>query len=90
MKGSYFRMPKHEWKRMAGARRGGATVMTTLALVEGEILDYLEQHGLARLRKVVRELEWPTAEVIMGVGALVREGLIEARRDRFGVLLRPC
>lgn len=78
------------WKKMARAASGGASVVTVLSLVEGEILTYLEQHGFARLKKIVRDLEWPTAEVFMGVGALVREGLIEVRRDRFGVILKPC
>ena len=71
------------------AKKGGAVLNTTISIVEGEILTYLEKHGFSRLKKVIRDLEWPMAEVMMAVGALIREGLIEVRRDRFGVLLSP-
>ena len=79
---------RNAWRKMAVAKKGGATLNTTLSLVEGEILTYLEKHGFARVKKVLRELEWPMAEVLMGVGALVRDGLVEVRRDRFGLFLR--
>ena len=45
---------------------------------------------MVRLRKIVSALEWPMAEIMMAVGALIREGLVDARRDRFGVFLKPC
>ena len=90
MWGFNFHFSENGWKRLAKAKRGGVTLLTTLSLVEGEILNYLEQHGVARLKKVVKDLEWPMAEVIMGVGALIREGLVDVRRDRFGVFLRAC
>lgn len=90
MKNLKFQRADNEWKKMARVRKEGVTLFTALSLVEGEILTYLEKHGVARLRKVVRELEWPMAEVLMAVGALIRERLVEVRRDRFGVLLTVC
>ncbi len=77
------------WKKMAKAKSEGASIITVLGIVEGEVLLYLEEHGFARLRKIVRVLEWPMAEVMMAIGALIREGLVEVRRDRFGVILQP-
>ena len=77
------------WIKMAKSTKEGASLASILSVIEGEILLYLEKYGYARLRKLVRELDWPMAEVMMGIGALIREGLVEVRRDRFGVILQP-
>jgi len=77
------------WKMMAKAKSEGVSLKAVLGIVEGEILLYLEEHGFGRLRKIVRDLDWPMDEIIIAVGALIHEGLVEVRRDRFGVLLQP-
>ncbi len=83
------RLTENAWKKMAKAKKGGASLLTAVSLIEGEILNYLDEHGFARLKKIVRDLDWPMAEVMMGVGALIRDGLVEVRRDRFGLMLHP-
>ncbi len=90
MKKPSFKWADSGWKKLARTKEGGAGLFTVLSLVEGEILTYLEENGVARLRKVVQELEWPMAEVMMAVGVLMRERLVEVRRDRFGVLVSAC
>ncbi len=56
---------------------GHISVMTALGIVEGEVLRCLEEHGPTTLRRLVAELDWPAAMVIMGVGALIRERLAQ-------------
>lgn len=86
---NFLRSENSPWKRMAKAKSEGVSLSSVLGLVEGEILLYLEEHGFARLRKIVNVLEWPMPEVMMAIGALIQEGLVEVRRDRFGVILQP-
>ncbi len=81
---------KWKWKRPALPEKRKIALITKLSLVEGEILTYLEKRGVARLRRIVYDLEWPMAEVMMAVGALIRERLVEIRQDRFGVFLAAC
>jgi len=64
-----------------------SSLMTPLALVEGDVLTYLERDGTTTLRRLIRELEWPARMVMMGVGALVREGLVRATKRELEVLL---
>ena len=65
------------------------SLITTLGVIEGEALTYLEQHGATPLRRLVRELEWPAPMVMMGVGALVREGLVRATPHDLEVVVEP-
>jgi hypothetical protein len=66
-----------------------ASLMTPLAWVEGDVLTYLERHGATPLRRLVRELEWTSPLVMMAVGALVREGLVQGIRHELEVVLQP-
>jgi len=50
--------------------------MTPLGIVEGEVLLSLEHHGETTLRRLIQESQWPARIVMMGVGALIREGLV--------------
>jgi len=61
--------------------------MTSLGLVEGEVLTYLEEHGATMLRELIWKLEQSTAMVTMGVGALIREGLVEGRQQDVNVMV---
>ena len=73
----------------APSAAAGSSLMTPLALIEGEVLTYLERDGTTTLRRLIRELEWPARMVMMGVGALVREGLVRATKRELEVLLTP-
>ncbi len=64
-------------------------LMTTLGIVEGDILTYLERFGTTTMRQLIRELEWPAPMVMMAVGALIREGLIRALRHELEVVVEP-
>ena len=74
------------------AQAGGMTTsfVTGLGVVEGEILNDLEQYGTLTLRRLIRMVEWPTMMVVMGVGALIREGLVRAVRRELEVVLEPA
>ena len=68
-----------------GAR--GPSLMTSLGLMEGEVLTYLEEHGATMLRELIRKLGRSTAMVMMGVGALIREGLVEGSQQDVNVMV---
>ena len=63
------------------------SLITPLGLVEGDILTFLEEHGATTLRRLIRGLEWPARMVMMGVGALVRERLVQAMQLDVEVVL---
>lgn len=64
-----------EWRKPV-TNVSGTPLVTSLGLVEGEVLLYLEEHGPTSLQELIRELEWSARLVVMGVGALIRQGLI--------------
>ena len=64
-----------------------AMLMTSLGVVEGEVLTYLERHGATPLRRLVRELDWAAPLVTMAVGALVREGLASALQHELELII---
>ena len=85
--------------RTAGGPAAGTSTVTALGVIEGEVLLYLDVHGAAPIRQLVRELPWPDSMVAATVGALVREGLIRVRRQgsetvvesrRPGFILEPA
>jgi hypothetical protein len=68
-------------------RMGGQPVITTLGLVEGDVLTYLERHGTTTLRHLIRQLDWPARMVMMAVGGLIREHLVQATQRELEVLV---
>ncbi len=52
-------------------------LMTRLALIEGRILEELEEEKIMALRELMERLEWEPCSVTMGVGSLIRQGLIK-------------
>ena len=56
------------------ARQGSKNppVITSLGIIEGEVLKYLEQFGASTLNQLIRDLDWPGQLVTMAVGELVR------------------
>ncbi|MBI1952636.1 MAG: hypothetical protein HYT90_05645 [Candidatus Omnitrophica bacterium] len=80
-------MAEDEWKKPAAEQPQAPSLMTRLALVEGEVLTYLEDRGTTTLRRLIRDLEWAAPLVMMGVGALIRAGLVRATQHDLEVLV---
>jgi len=77
-------MDEKEWKK-AAAQQG---LFTTIGLAEGEILNFMEGKGEIALTDIVQHLAGvPWSTVIMGIGALIREGLIAYKGQNQYVLL---
>lgn len=72
-----------------GARTTVIPLITTLGLVAGDVLLYLERRGATTLRGLARELQWPVQMIVMGVGALIREGLVRGVAQDLDVLVEP-
>ena len=68
---------------------GERSLVTSLGIIEGEVLLYLDVHGATPVRRLIRELEWPSPLVTMGVGALIREGLVQASQRELEVIVEP-
>ena len=54
----------------------GSRLMTTLGLIEGEILTFLDDHGAGDIPELVQQLGRPGLLVTMAVGALIRDRLV--------------
>ena len=78
---------EEEWKKPSLQDERGSSIMTSLGIIEGEVLLRLETHGAATLQDLTRELQWPAAMVTMAVGALVRQGLARAARHDLEVVV---
>jgi Mn-dependent DtxR family transcriptional regulator len=77
-------MDEKEWEK-AAAEQG---LFTTIGLAEGEILNFMEGKGEVALTDIVQHLDGvPWSTVIMGIGALIREGLIAYKGQNKYVLL---
>jgi hypothetical protein len=67
----------------------GPSLMTPLGVISGDVLAYMDGHKRTTLRRLIRELQWPAALVMMGVGALIREGLLRGVQRDLDVVLEP-
>ena len=63
------------------------SLMTPLGLVQGDILIHLEEYGATTLRYLIQSLEWPSRMVMMGVGGLIRQGLVRAVQLELDVVI---
>ena len=79
---------EEEWKRPA-VGEAGRSLLTPLGIIEGEILTALEEHGPTTLRRLIRELKWPTPMVMMAIGALIRERLVRATQQELNLVIEP-
>ena len=76
-------MKNTEWMR-TGVKQEGASLMTPLGLIEADVLDVIDSKGAMTLTDLLQQSKWPEAMTMMGAGALIREGLIQAKRhDQF-------
>ncbi len=66
-----------------------ASLITTLGLIEGEVLTFLEERGATTLRGLIRELQWPARMIMMAVGALIREHLVRTTQRELEVIIEP-
>lgn len=73
----------------AVAEPGSRSLVTSLGIIEGEVLLYLDVHGATPTRRLIRDLEWPSPLVTMALGALIREGLVRARQHELELIIEP-
>ena len=52
-------------------------LMTRIALVEGNVLERLENEKIIILRELIKDLDWEPCAISMAVGSLMRQGMIE-------------
>lgn len=69
--------------------KNSAPMITTLGLIEGEILTYLDQNGKTTLTEITRRLEWPPQYLWMALGSLVRSGLVRIGKHEQEILIEP-
>ena len=78
-----------EEQEIGQAGRGlEGSLITSLGIVEGEVLEYLDSHQGVSLRRLNQELEWPAYMVMMAVGALIRESLVQGTRGDLEVVVK--
>jgi DNA-binding MarR family transcriptional regulator len=61
--------------------------MTRLGLIEGDILNYLEDSPHESLHQLIHELKWEPCVISMAAGSLIRQGLIRTVRVGRDVML---
>ena len=69
---------KEEWKKLPEVQMAETSLMTSVGLVSGAVLLHLEEWGLATLHELLESVEGSVETMLMAIGALLREGLIEA------------
>jgi len=81
--------PPHypECGRLCGADQT-THLMTRLGVVEGDVLDYVCKHPSISLKQLIRGLDWQPCIITMGVGSLIREGLVEVAEQGNDVLIK--
>lgn len=62
-------------------------LMTRIAIVEGTVLERLEDRKTMSLRKLMEELPWEPCAITMAVGSLARQGMIRCGEDGIEVFL---
>ncbi len=65
-------------------------LMMRLALVEGNILEQLENEKVIMLRELMENLEWEPCAIAMAVGSLVRQGVIQCNESGRDVFIEFC
>ena len=62
-------MDDQQWEKL-GVKQEGASLLTMLNVVEGEILDFMEGKGEVTFSYLVSHIEWPEVVVVMATGGL--------------------
>ena len=63
-------------------------LVTRLALVEGEILERLENSNEVTVHQLMEAVAWEPCAVAMAIGSLMRQGMIRGVEDGENVILR--
>ena len=65
-------------------------MITEIGIVAGEIWHFLDQHGEACLRDVMRSIERPKETILMSLGWLAREGhvIVDPQDGDYKITLR--
>ena len=66
----------------------GASLMTSVGIVAGEILLYLDRQRSTTLQQLRRELPWSSQAITMAVGALIRGRLAHGIEQSGAVIIR--
>jgi len=74
------------WKEL-GIQQEGALLFTSISIAEGEILNFMDGKEHVTLTDLVNQLDLPMPIIMMGMGVLIREGLVAAKRHNKYVLL---
>jgi len=74
------------WREL-GIQQEGALLFTSISIAEGEILNFMEGKDEVTLTDLVDQLNLPMPIIMMGMGVLIREGLVAAKRHNQYVLL---
>jgi hypothetical protein len=79
-------MQSQDWAK-TGIGQENQSLMTPIALVEGEVLETIESRGPVDLSRVLKTTKQPKPLVVMSVGALVRDGLVRATKSKQHIVL---
>lgn len=71
------------------AMKNPAKLTTTLGLIEGEILTYLENFGNTTVTELTRNLEWAHPLLLMALGVLVRNRLVTIDKHELELMVKP-
>ena len=56
------------------------SIMTSLGLIKGEILEHLEERGLTTQNEMLSSLQWPSVLISISIGDLINDGMIRAKK----------
>ena len=75
---------------MAGSHEGqeGRLLFTEVGITEGEVLSQFEHVKMLSLDKLLLSLDEPYDVVLMAVGALFRDKVIQVVKDDMGLLIQ--
>ena len=79
-------MKPEEWAK-TGVVQDKQSLMTPLAIVEGELLETIEERGPVSLASLIEWTELSKTLVLMSVGALIRAGLVRATKFHHRIML---
>ena len=72
-----------------GDTRPTQALVTELGMIEGEILLWLESEGGTNARDLVRQMPWPSRQVMMAIGSLIRQGLARGVERELDITVQP-
>jgi hypothetical protein len=87
MKNRALLFADNDWG-LIGESQDGSSLMTTLSIVEGALLTFLEEEqGETSVQDAINHINYPATLLLMAVGSLVRRRLILATKMDTDILL---